>query len=253
MEITHASPVLDADAVDHLRQFGSEITYTPGSVILRRGEVGQFFYVILTGAVEISVENPDGDRLKLREMGEGNFFGEISLLIQSPVTADVVASRPLTALVCPKDSFLAALADSATLGATLSRVLASRLAANTTDLWSLHQQGKALNMLLGPKMKAEKMISLSSAMRKVRSRVESLEKEPFRAILLHGGAGTGKTFLASRIHQTCMEPDVPLLIPEINPDHLNIIPKQKEKRGFPGNGFIVTNPNCSTIGLQPIK
>jgi aspartate-semialdehyde dehydrogenase len=46
-----------------------------------------------------------------------------------------------------------------------------------------------------------------------------------------------------------MEPDVPLLIPEINPDHLTIIPEQKEKRGFPGNGFIVTNPNCSTIFL----
>ena len=89
----------------------------------------------------------------------------------------MVASRPLKALVCAKDSFLAALADSATLGATLSRVLASRLAANTTDLWSLHQQGKALSMLLGPRMRAEKMIALSSAMRKVKSRVEGLEKE----------------------------------------------------------------------------
>ncbi len=46
-----------------------------------------------------------------------------------------------------------------------------------------------------------------------------------------------------------MEPDVPLLIPEINPDHLDVIPKQKEQRRFPGNGYIVTNPNCSTIFL----
>lgn len=38
--------------------------------------------------------------------------------------------------------------------------------------------------------------------------------------------------------------DVPLLIPEVNPDHLDLIHQQKF-----GNGFIVTNPNCSTIGL----
>ena len=44
-----------------------------------------------------------------------------------------------------------------------------------------------------------------------------------------------------------MEPDVPLLIPEINPDHLDAIAVQRER--FGGRGFIVTNPNCSTIGL----
>src|SRR5262249_55250080 len=44
-----------------------------------------------------------------------------------------------------------------------------------------------------------------------------------------------------------MKPDVPLLIPEINPDHLNALQAQKQRTG--GRGFIVTNPNCSAIGL----
>ena len=44
-----------------------------------------------------------------------------------------------------------------------------------------------------------------------------------------------------------MDDDVPLLIPEINGDHLEIIPAQKKRIG--SKGFIVTNPNCSTIGL----
>ena len=43
-----------------------------------------------------------------------------------------------------------------------------------------------------------------------------------------------------------MDEDVPLLIPEVNPEHLSII-KQQQKRT--GKGFIVTNPNCSAIGL----
>ncbi len=49
----------------------------------------------------------------------------------------------------------------------------------------------------------------------------------------------------SRNHR--MEPDVPLLIPEVNPDHLKIIPHQQRERGWKGQ--IATNPNCSTIVL----
>lgn len=49
----------------------------------------------------------------------------------------------------------------------------------------------------------------------------------------------------SRNHR--MEPDVPLLIPEVNPEHLGLIAVQKKHRGW--EGMIVTNPNCSTIHL----
>jgi aspartate-semialdehyde dehydrogenase len=44
-----------------------------------------------------------------------------------------------------------------------------------------------------------------------------------------------------------MKADVPLLIPEINPDHLDALGIQKQRIG--GKGYIVTNPNCTTIGL----
>jgi aspartate-semialdehyde dehydrogenase len=44
-----------------------------------------------------------------------------------------------------------------------------------------------------------------------------------------------------------MMDDVPLLIPEINPDHLALITRQRRARGW--TGAIVTNPNCSTVVL----
>jgi aspartate-semialdehyde dehydrogenase len=51
-----------------------------------------------------------------------------------------------------------------------------------------------------------------------------------------------------------MEPDIPLVIPEVNSDHLALIDLQRD-RGR--DGFIVTNPNCSTImlcvGLEPLR
>jgi aspartate-semialdehyde dehydrogenase len=41
--------------------------------------------------------------------------------------------------------------------------------------------------------------------------------------------------------------DVPVLIPEVNADHTQLIDVQKKKRGW--SGFIVTNPNCTSSGL----
>ncbi|RME79398.1 MAG: aspartate-semialdehyde dehydrogenase [Chloroflexi bacterium] len=52
-----------------------------------------------------------------------------------------------------------------------------------------------------------------------------------------------------------MDEDVPLLIPEVNPDHLNLLPTQQANRGW-DKGFIVTNPNCTsmpmTMALAPL-
>lgn len=50
----------------------------------------------------------------------------------------------------------------------------------------------------------------------------------------------------SRNHR--MDADVPLLIPEVNPQHTEILPHQQAARKY-STGFIATNPNCSAIGL----
>jgi aspartate-semialdehyde dehydrogenase len=51
-----------------------------------------------------------------------------------------------------------------------------------------------------------------------------------------------------------MDPDVPLVVTEVNPDHLGLIDVQRDKGR---DGFIVTNPNCSTIvmmlALAPLR
>jgi aspartate-semialdehyde dehydrogenase len=55
-----------------------------------------------------------------------------------------------------------------------------------------------------------------------------------------------KVFSNSRNHR--YDPDVPLMIPEINPDHSAVLAHQQKVRGW-DKGFIVTNPNCTTIHL----
>jgi aspartate-semialdehyde dehydrogenase len=48
------------------------------------------------------------------------------------------------------------------------------------------------------------------------------------------------------------EPDVPLIIPEVNADHLALISQQRAEREWPG--LIITSPNCTTTGIvMPLK
>jgi len=60
--------------------------------------------------------------------------------------------------------------------------------------------------------------------------------------------------VASNASAFRMDDDVPLVIPEVNPGHLKLIEVQRERRGW--DGYIVTNPNCTTIilvlALKPI-
>jgi aspartate-semialdehyde dehydrogenase len=55
-------------------------------------------------------------------------------------------------------------------------------------------------------------------------------------------------FVSSNAKNHRLDPDVPLLIPEVNPDHIQIIEHQRRQRGW-GRGFIVTSPNCSATQL----
>jgi aspartate-semialdehyde dehydrogenase len=90
------------------------------------------------------------------------------------------------------------------------------------------------------------------------SRVVKNCEGPFESKILFSGldssvAGEIETALAARGHAVVsnarnhrMDPDVPLLIPEVNPEHLEAVAVQRKRTG---GGYIVTNPNCSVVGL----
>ncbi len=56
-----------------------------------------------------------------------------------------------------------------------------------------------------------------------------------------------RTAVCSNASTYRMAPDVPLIIPEVNPDHLALIERQRAERGW--KGCLVTNPNCAAIGI----
>jgi CRP-like cAMP-binding protein len=71
-----------------------EAFFPEAARILRQGLTGSAFYVILDGEAAVVV---DGEQRAT--LGRGEFFGEVSILLGEPPTADVVALRPLRCIV----------------------------------------------------------------------------------------------------------------------------------------------------------
>lgn len=206
------NPTLDGKAISFLRASGREIRFSEGDLVLRQGQQGEFFYVISSGTVTIGVRSSEGERLWLYSLGVGNFFGEISLLLDGTVTFDVVATDELTVVACRKDAFFDILNRTPSLGAVLSQSLASRLSLSTTDLWTLHQQRKALNTLMGYHRKTAPLVDESASMKILVREVGECRRKGARAILVHGPAGAGKGFVASVIHNESMQDHDPFIV-----------------------------------------
>jgi CRP-like cAMP-binding protein len=89
----------------HLKRVGDlteEVRFMEGATVVRQGDAGDTFYVILEG--EAKVAGPSGR--VVNRLRPGEFFGEISLLDGGPRTASVVAETRLTMLALSRSSFL---------------------------------------------------------------------------------------------------------------------------------------------------
>lgn len=82
-----------------LRDVAAELdeqSFPEGAWVLRQGEPGAGLFVIVDG--EVSVVIDDEERTTLTT---GSFFGEVSVLLGEPTTADIIARKPLRCLIVP--------------------------------------------------------------------------------------------------------------------------------------------------------
>ncbi len=85
---------LGGPQIEGISHIFEEATFAPGQRILRQGISGSNFYVVVEGEAAIRIDGEDR-----ASIGRGDFFGEMSLLLGVPPTADVVARTPLRCLV----------------------------------------------------------------------------------------------------------------------------------------------------------
>jgi len=99
-----------------------EVDYAEGGVIVREGEIGTGFFVIVSGAVRVV---RDGETVST--LGRGEFFGELSVLDRRPRIAQVVAAEPTACLALASWDLEAVIAEQPRVALAMLRVLAERL------------------------------------------------------------------------------------------------------------------------------
>ncbi len=67
------------------------LSFEPGDIVITEGEPGDSLFVLTSGDVKAFIRNPEGKSVQVREMNEGAFFGEISILSGKPRTATITA------------------------------------------------------------------------------------------------------------------------------------------------------------------
>lgn len=90
-------------AIEQLARSASQIDAGPGDVLIRQGDPGGSFFVLLEGRVEAQV-----DSVTVRSQGPGEYFGEISPLRGIPRTATVVATSPVRLIEIDPERFVQA-------------------------------------------------------------------------------------------------------------------------------------------------
>ncbi len=113
------------NAEDQLFQrFGK--VFPPGTVLCKEGEQGREMYVIQSGKVRISKKVRDVEKI-LVELGDGAFFGEMSILNNKPRSATATVTEESKILVIDPKTFEAMIRGNAEIAIRLIKILADRL------------------------------------------------------------------------------------------------------------------------------
>jgi hypothetical protein len=78
------------------------LTFEAGDILVTEGAAGASLFILTTGTVKAFVKDARGESVKVHELAEGSFFGEISILTGRPRTATLTAATPCEVLELDK-------------------------------------------------------------------------------------------------------------------------------------------------------
>jgi CRP-like cAMP-binding protein len=120
----HCSP----KELEFLASRTDEVEVPSGRLLARQGQSGDAFYVLLEGEAEVEL-----DGKHRRNLGPGDFFGEISMLDRGPATATVVTRSPCQLMVMSHLQFRDAIKGSDPLLGQVMAAMAQRLRADALE------------------------------------------------------------------------------------------------------------------------
>jgi cAMP-dependent protein kinase regulator len=105
-----------------------------GAELAREGETGNAVSIVVSGKVVVTKRMSDGSTTTLAELGEGQIFGEMALVTESPRVATVLADTAVDLFELPRSVLQALGPDASQLQSALSRQVCDRMVKNLTNL-----------------------------------------------------------------------------------------------------------------------
>jgi hypothetical protein len=116
---------LSDDEIERLAAASAARVYAPGEAIVRMGQEGNSMFVIIRGSVKVQVPGKT-DQKVVSDLGENDFFGEMSLLTGEPRSANVVAAEETEVLQIKSDGFKPILENNPALVETICELIDER-------------------------------------------------------------------------------------------------------------------------------
>jgi small-conductance mechanosensitive channel/CRP-like cAMP-binding protein len=116
---------LDAEKIDRLSRRLRHVVFGPGEIILRQGDPGDSLYVVRGGSVAVQI-GVLGASKEVATLGDGQFFGEMSLMTGESRTATVVAKTDVECYIVDKEAFQEIVHEKPELAGIISDILSRR-------------------------------------------------------------------------------------------------------------------------------
>lgn len=130
-------PEAELTAIEAL---GVQRTYPKSTVIINEGDQANAMYIVLTGKVRVYVSDEGGKEFILNTMGDGEHFGELSLLDEEVRSASVVTLEKSTFSIIHKEDFAKLLVDHPRIALVLLKNLSNRIRQLTDNVKTLALQ-----------------------------------------------------------------------------------------------------------------
>lgn len=114
-------------ALEQVAGLATEFEVPGGAVLIERGQAGTGLFIIEKGSAVVDL--PDGNHI---DLGEGEFFGELAVIADTPRTARVSASTDMQGLAIRRNDLMNLMENNGTLAVAVLREVAQRMAARVT-------------------------------------------------------------------------------------------------------------------------
>jgi CRP-like cAMP-binding protein/CheY-like chemotaxis protein len=133
--------MLGKESIDFIVERLKFKTYDANQTICKIGDPGDTMYIIISGGVDIIIEDKDGNEQTVASSGSGDYFGEMALLTGEPRSATVRTKEPSEMFLLVQKDFDVILEKFPSISLSMSKVVSKRLRETLSKASELPRKG----------------------------------------------------------------------------------------------------------------